>query len=309
MSSTPSPAGLRAARLPLRSSPALRAHLGLLLMVGIWGANYSIIKAGLAAIPPLAFNALRFPIASAVVYGLLRRHGPIPRLRGADRGRALALGLVGNGIYQLFFITGMEHAHAGIASLLLAGSPILTALLSAALGHERVGARTWAGVFATLVGIALVVLGGAGVASGGTFLGNLIMLGASATWAVYTVGSRPLIERYGPVAFTAWTLWWGTPPLVLVGAPQVAALAWRTIPPMAWATVAYAGVFGIGLAYTLWYNGVSQIGNTRTSIYSNLVPVVGLLAAWLGLGEVPTAAQMAGAAVIIGGVTLARTTR
>lgn len=306
MSSTPSPAPPRAERLSLRSSPALRAHLGLLVMVGIWGANFSIIKAGLDTIPPLAFNALRFPLASAVVYLLLRRHGPIPRLRGGDMWRGLGLGLVGNGIYQLFFITGMEHAHAGIASLLLAGTPILTALLSAALGHERVGARTWTGVAGTLAGMALVVVGGGAVEGGGTLLGNVIMLGASATWAIYTVGSHRLIERYGPVAFTAWTLWWGTPMLVLAGLPQLGALPLRTLPPMAWVAVAYAGALGIALAYTLWYHGVDQIGNTRTSVYSNLVPVVALVVAWIGLGEVPTAVQIAGAAVIIGGVTLAR---
>ena len=70
--------------------------------------------------------------------------------------------------------------------------------------------------------------------------------------------------------------------------------------------VAYAGAFSIGVAYLIWYYGVRQLGNTRTAVFSNLVPVVALAAAWIHLGEVPHLSQVAGAAVIIGGVTLAQ---
>ena len=66
---------------------------------------------------------------------------------------------------------------------------------------------------------------------------------------------------------------------------------------------------GIGLAYLIWYYGVRQIGNTRTATYSNLVPVVALAAAWIQLGEVPAAGQLLGAAVILGGITLAQVRR
>jgi drug/metabolite transporter (DMT)-like permease len=63
-------------------------------------------------------------------------------------------------------------------------------------------------------------------------------------------------------------------------------------------------VLSIGVAYLIWYQGVRQLGNTRTSAFSNLVPIVALLAAWLGLGETPTLLQMVGAGIVIGGVTL-----
>jgi drug/metabolite transporter (DMT)-like permease len=70
--------------------------------------------------------------------------------------------------------------------------------------------------------------------------------------------------------------------------------------------VVYAGVLSIGVAYIIWYHGVAQLGNTRTSTYSNVVPVVALLTAWLWLGQVPTAAQIAGTAVILTGVSVAQ---
>lgn len=275
-------------------------------MVLIWAVNFSVIKIALEALPPLAFNALRFPIASLAMYLLLRASGPIPVPRGADAWRVLGLGLLGNSVYQLFFITGMEHAHAGIASLLLSGTPVMTALLSSALGHERLGPRMWGAVAATFGGMALVVLGGRGAAGGGTPLwANLVMLCASASWAVYTVGSKRLIERYGPAAFTAWTLWWGTAGIVLSGVPQLSRIAF-SLPARTWLAVAYSGAFSIGVAYFLWYYGVRHLGNTRTAVFNNLVPVAALAVAWLWLHEVPTTLQLAGAAVIVAGVSLTR---
>jgi drug/metabolite transporter (DMT)-like permease len=288
--------------------PVASAHAALLLMVLIWGINFPVAKGALAELSPLAFNALRFPLAALVVFAALRRRGGVflwPA-RG-DRRRVFGLGVLGNVVYQQFFIFGLALTRAGTASLLLAATPIITALLSAGLGHERVGVRTWLGVIATFAGIALVVaFGPAADAGGASLLGDLLMIGASISWAVYTVGSRSLIERYGSVQFTAWTLWTGAVGLCLIGLPSVVRTDLGAVSPGAWFGVVYAGALSIGIAYLIWYYGVRLIGNTRTAAYSNLVPVVALVAAWLQLGEVPSAGQLAGAGVILTGLTLAQ---
>jgi drug/metabolite transporter (DMT)-like permease len=291
-----------------RAVPAARsAHAMLLLMVVIWGINFPIAKAALSELQPLAFNALRFPLAAATVLLALRLRGHTGWPDRRDRLRVLGLGILGNFFYQQFFIFGLAHTRAGTASVLLAGTPIITALLSAAVGHERVGLRTWLGVIATFLGIAVVVLMG-GDHQGGTptLLGDLLMVGASASWALYTVGSRDLVVRYGSMQLTAWTLWIGAIGLFLIGLPQVLRTDLRMVSTGAWIGVFYAGALSVGIAYLIWYHGVRQIGNTRTAAYSNLVPVVALLAAWLHLGEIPRVAQVVGAAVIIAGITLAQ---
>ena len=135
------------------------------------------------------------------------------------------------------------------------------------------------------------------------------MIGASLSWAFYTVGSRSLIERYGSVQFTAWTLWTGALGLCLIGLPDVLRTDLTAVSRGAWLGVLYAGALSIGLAYLIWYYGVRQIGNTRTATYSNLVPVVALAAAWIQLNEVPSPGQLLGAAVILGGITLAQVRR
>ena len=105
---------------------------------------------------------------------------------------------------------------------------------------------------------------------------------------------------------TAWTLWAGLPFVVLVGAPDLVRTDWSAVSLQAWIGVVYAGVFAIGLAYLLWYRGVRIIGQNRTAVYQNLVPVVALVSAWLWLAETPTPQQLAGAGVILSGVIIAR---
>jgi drug/metabolite transporter (DMT)-like permease len=287
----------------------IRASFALLAMVFIWGLNFSVAKGALAELTPLAFNALRFPLAAAVVYLALRSRGALPLPRSEDVWRILALGVLGNVIYQLFFIFGLDHSRAGTASVLLAGTPIVTALFSVALGQEEVPSRVWLGVIATFTGIGLVVYSGARTASGttrDTVLGALLLLGATVSWAAYTVGSRSLVQRYGSLSVTAWMLWAGTIGIMLIGMPDLIALDVTRVQTETWLAVLYAGALSVGLAYLIWHYGVNQLGNTRTSVYSNLVPVMALAGAWLTRGEVPTLGQIAGATVIIGGVTIAQ---
>lgn len=286
----------------------LRAHAALMLMVVIWAVNFSVSKVALEELHPLAFNALRFPLAAALLYVVLRSRGAVPMPTRSEVPLVLALGLLGNLLYQMFFIFGLDRTRAGNASLLLASTPILTALLSAALGHERVRARVWVGVVATFAGILLVVLGGRAEVERGTstLTGDLIMFGASVAWAFYTVGSRPLVKKYGALPITAWTLWIGTAGLVVAGLGKTLATDWHQVSALTWSAVVYAGVLSIGVAYIIWYYGVSRLGNTRTSTYSNVVPVIAMAVAWLWLGEVPTASQLIGTVVILGGVSIAQ---
>ena len=103
------------------------------------------------------------------------------------------------------------------------------------------------------------------------------MLGAAVLWSGYTVWGSAPVTRYGPLRMTAWSLWIATPAIVLMGLPSLADTQWSEVSVGAWAGVVYAGVLSIAVAYVLWYRGVQQLGNSRTAVYSNLVPVFGAL--------------------------------
>ncbi len=294
------------------ASPSPSAHgapdLGLLLMVLIWGVNFSFIKAGLREMSPLVFNALRFPLAALTVFFLLRRGGRLFWPQAEDWPAVLVLGFVGNVLYQLLFIFGVDRTLVGNASILLATTPVWTLVLSVVAGDERPGRLVWVGVAGTVVGMATVVFGGKQAVSlgGATWKGDLLVLAGALTWSVYTVGSRRLIATYGAVAVTAWTLWVGCLGLFLLGIGPLSRTPVAQFSWLAWGSVLYAGVLAIGLAYVLWYRGVERLGNARTAAFSNLTPVVAMAVAWIWLGETPSPAQLLGVLVILAGLTLAR---
>lgn len=284
------------------------AEGSLLLMVFIWGVNFAVVKQALEAFSPLAFNAVRFVVASAMVLVVLRMQGPLQRPAREDWPRLVVLGLVGNLLYQLAFIFGLDRTRAGNASLVLALTPVFTAFLSARSGHERPRSTTWIGAALSVVGVGMV--SGSSVSLegvGDTLVGDLILLGAAVVWSFYTVGSRPLIDRYGATQTTVWTLWAGAVGLVVVGAPALLEQDWRGVSAGAWGGLFFSAFFAIGAAYLIWYRGVERIGNTRTSAFSNLTPVVALLVGAVWLGERLTVLSVLGAALTIGGVMLVRT--
>lgn len=289
-------------------SRGLAADLGLVTVAAIWGLNFSVMKVVLEELDPLALNALRFPLA-AVAMGVFVKITPgslFPERE--DVMRVVVLGILGHVAYQLCFIFGLDWTLAGNASLLLATTPAWTVVFSRIAGHEALTGAALAGVAATLVGITLVVLGrGEGMSLGSqTLRGDLLMLVASTLWAGYTVAGLGPVSRYGALRMTTWTLWVGTPVLVAMGIPSILATDLAGVSAGAWVGVVYAGLLSLALAYLLWYRGVGILGNTRTAIYSNLVPVMALLTAWLWLGEVPAILQLLGAAIILGGLTVAR---
>jgi len=285
--------------LSLSSSDAL-----LLLMVFIWGANYSVIKAALREIPPQAFNAARMAVASAAIAAALAWTG-IPRMPRRDWLRLAAIGTAGHFIYQVFFMSGIARTSVSNSSLIIGCSPVAVSIASALAGHERIARPQWAGILLSLTGVYLVVGLGAGF-GGASLAGDLFTMGAVGCWAVYTVGARALLTRYSPLTVTGLTMIAGTSLLVSVSLPDVMGVDWGRVPAWAWAALVLSALLAIDLAYLIWYTSVQRIGNVRTSAYSNFIPLVAMAVAVVVLGESLTAPKIAGAAAILSGVAITR---
>jgi len=110
--------------------PHLRTDLALLALSVIWGVNFSVIKIALREFEPLAFNALRFVLASSTLFVFLRLRGAVPLPARRHWIRVVSLGLLANVVYQLLFIYGVDRTLAGNAGLVLATTPVWTLILA-----------------------------------------------------------------------------------------------------------------------------------------------------------------------------------
>jgi len=290
----------------------------LLLMTIIWGTNYSIVKHAFREIDPQAFNAARMMMASAVFLVLIvgvRRvrtpgsvvYTPAP-ITTSDWLWLIGLGVVGHFLYQYLFIGGLARTSVANSSLMLGATPVVIALITAALGHDRISLLHWGGAALSVVGIYVVV--GAGAQLGGRHLtGDLMMAAAVFCWAVYTIAARQLMERHSPVGVTGISMIVGSILYVLLFNARIRATDWTAVSPATWFALAYSALFALCVAYTIWYAAVREIGSARTSVYSNLVPLVAMLTAIAFLGEPVVPTQLAGAAAVLIGVALTRVGR
>lgn len=284
---------------------------GLLLMALIWGVNFSVVKAGIAAMPAEAFNGLRVALASLVLLAVAfaiagRRHFPSRR----DALALLAMGVLGNGIYQLLFIAGLSRTRAGIAALVVAAGPAWIALLSRLFGRERLAGRGWAGIALQMLGMLCVVAtAGALDADISAFTGAAFIMCGSIVWALFTVLLQPYTARVHPLHLAALTLSSGAVVLVLAGWSSLRVLDLSTITLRAWGAVLYAGVGALVIAYLLFYRGVRVLGPTRTAMYGNLQPIIALFVAWIALGERPGVWQAVGGTLVMTGLLVSRTAR
>jgi drug/metabolite transporter (DMT)-like permease len=179
------------------------------------------------------------------------------------------------------------------------------ALTSALLGHERIGRLHWLGAALSAAGIYVVI--GQGLSLDATSLrGDLMMFAAVCCWAAYTLGARPLMTRHSPVGVTGLSMAIGTLLYVPVLLPRLMRVHWGAVSGTTWFALVYSALFALCVAYTIWYMAVREIGSARTSVYSNLIPLVAMLTAVVFLGEPLSAKKMAGAAAVLVGVALTR---
>ncbi len=292
---------------PAPPSRDLAVDASLLLTAVVWGLNFPVLKLALREMGPLAVNAIRFPMAALVVAVLLRAQGRrlIPRRR--DWPSVLTLGVVGHFAYQTSFVYGLSWTQSGNAALIMATTPVWVVCLSALLGAERFSVRVLSGALITLAGT--IVLLGSDASSGSlgaTLRGDLVVLGAVFLWALYTVLIGRSIQRHGALEVTGWTLWAAAPFIFAAGVPSMLQGELGSVSWGAWAALTYSGVLTVGVGYFVWYRAVGAIGQSRTAIYANFIPVVTFVVAWLWLGETPTAGQLGGTAVVLAGLAVAR---
>ncbi len=282
----------------------------ILLSVAIfWGGNFVAYKYLMDAIPPRGLLAARFISITLILLIALEFRG---RLRsGNSRGMWLRLFLAGvliMGVQQVLFVSGLDLTAAGEGSLIFTTAPIFTALMSAAIGQERITPANWLGITGAMAGTALVILGGAGATHvpETRIAGDLLMLASSLGYALFMVVSKPLMERYGALKVVGFAYLFGILVVVPFGGRQMIAADWTALGPAGWFSMFWLVILAGAYGFLAWYWRISKTTASRVAVYQYIVPVVALVTAAILLGERPTIPQIAGATLVLAGLYFAR---
>ncbi len=278
---------------------SLRHSLLALLVVAIWGANFVVIDAGQADVPPLLFLALRFLVVCVPAVFFLKPPGI------GWRQLLLVGGFLSLGQFTLLYLALALGMPPGLASLLLQTQVMFSLVIAALALNERPTRRQIAGVALGMAGLAIVITAHTQAAP---LLPLIVTLGSALSWSIGNVLARRAQASSGlslvvwsglvvPLPAFALSLIVDSPPVV---GEALASLSWVAI-----GSTVYTAVFASLIGYGIWNSLLARYPTSAVVPFTLLVPVVGILTAWLVQGEVPAVAELVGGAVMLAGLAAA----
>jgi drug/metabolite transporter (DMT)-like permease len=280
-----------------RSEGSWLTPVELVALGAIWGGSFLFMRLAAGDFGPFALVEVRLLLGAVVLLPFLWR-------ARAQFNRRLWLRLAGIGIINsalpfALFAWGAERAPAGVGAIANATTVMFTALVALIFYGESIGGRRAVGLIAGFVGVLVLAsgkIGGVSVwpaALAGTCAAFLYGMGAN--WIRHQLVGLPA----GAVAST-------TLLCAAVFMSPLAVITWpsNSIPALSWLCVILLGVLCTGLAFVLYYRLIARIGASRASTVTYLVPLFGVLWAYLALGEPLTLNMAVAGALILGGVAL-----
>jgi drug/metabolite transporter (DMT)-like permease len=290
----------------MQPRPPASAYAAAVGMPFAFGMSFVATKYALRGFEPLLVALLRFTLAAAILWVLLRLRREREPVTRRDLGRLALMGFVSLTVYFSFENTGIARTSASQAAILIATIPIFVAVLNAFTLHEPMAARQWAGVVLSFAGIVALVSFG-GQSSGGSMGGDLLVLAASLSAAVYSIMARSLLLKRSALSVTAYQNLFGAAFMLPLALVEAALVGVRRPTADAVGGVLFLTVMCSVIAYLLLNYAFRFIAASRLSVFINLTPIVGVGFAFLVLGERFTGAQAAAAVVVVLGVWLANT--
>lgn len=258
------------------------AYGSVVLAAVLWGGSIVAQKLALGSFSAVEASVLRDIGGLAILLTTWWwQEGTLGKLTGAD---LRALGLLGLGVLgnHLLILLGLKYVSGSVAGIIIGSSPVVTALLSAMLIQDVPFRAVWAGGLLSFAGVGLVSVAGFQAAGEQPLLGGLLVFLGVASWALYSIASRKVMER-----FSALTVNWTS---LLVATVLQIPLLWMdrkmlhagvaSVTMTDWFALGYLVVFATAVAQQAWLFGVKGIGPSRASVFGNLTPVaaVGLSA-------------------------------
>lgn len=275
------------------------ALAALLLMTCIWGYNWVIMKEVLRYAHPLDFTALRTLFGALVLFLVLlaRRQSLKPTMIGPT----LLLGLLQTAAFTLLVQTALLTGGAGKVAVLVYTMPFWVLPIAWAVLGERIRGLQWPAIAIAAGGLLMLL---EPWANGATAIGNVLGVTGGLIWAISTVVAKRIRARHklDLLSLTAWQMLLGASVLCIAAL----AVPTRPIEPSAYffGALAFNAVLATGLAWLLWLFALNHLSAGTAGLSSLGAPMISVLAAWLQLGERPSAAEAAGMVAIAAALLL-----
>ena len=285
---------------PAIANPMANALLPILLLTFVWGCNWPVLKIGVTEIAPLTFRSLTLPFAALGMFLITRWSGESIRIPRAWWGRVVTLAFLNIAGWNGFILFGVQQLPAGRSAIIAYTMPIWATLIAMAVLHEPLNRRKLVGLLLGMLGMA-VLLGDDLRHINAAPTGALMILIAAIMWACGTVLLRKWKPPFAQNALSGWMMLLGWLPLAIL-APFFEthpASYLTTLSAKAWFAIAYNIVLAGTLAHWAWFTLARTLPVAVSSLSSLPVPVVGVFAGMLFLGERPGAAEFTALALVL----------
>ena len=257
-------------------------------------------------VDPITLLALRmifslpFFLAAAAWVGRDAKQSSLTR---GDAWAIVFLGFIGYYFSSFVDFLGLQYISAGLGRLILFMYPTLVVLLSMAFLHKRPTAREVVALGVTYSGVALVMANAAQGANKDLVLGAALCFSSAAGYAVYLVAGSQVVRRVGSMRFTAYAMTVASGFCILQFL-LLRPLSALSMPPQVYGLALAMALVATVLPVFITTEALKRIGANQVALFGALGPVTTLFFGWVGLDEVMTPVQLAGAALVLAGVIL-----
>ncbi|HXV21536.1 MAG TPA: DMT family transporter [Desulfuromonadales bacterium] len=274
----------------------------------LWSGNFVLSRAVVTLIPPVGLLFWRWTVALAVLFPIvlprLRRQWPLIR---ANLKLFPLYGLLGVTLFNLLIYTAMHTTTAINAALVNSAIPVLILFFSRIFYGQSVSGRQWIGIGLSLAGVATIILrGDPSAALHLSFTtGDLLVLAAAASWALYSVGLRYYPQGLDPLVFLFVIALFGLAFIAPLYALEIASGKVVEPTPATLASIAYVGIFASVIAFVAWNSGIRRVGAQAGGQFIHLMPAFSTLLAVLFLHERLLPFHAVGIGLIVAGILFA----
>ena len=289
----------------MKSSRVLTAQLKLVAAIAVWGGSFIATKLAVGEVSPVVVVWSRFLIGLIILGWFAWRHAELAIPTWKDGLEFAFLGFMGITLHQWLQSSGLVTSEAATTAWIVSTTPVFMAVLGWLFLKERLGFAGTVGIMLATLGVLLVVSKGslAGMFSGSFGRpGDILILISAPNWAIFSVMSRPTLQRHSAIKVTFYILLFGW---LFTTLQFVAGRHWHEFSQLTstgWIAIAFLGVLCSALSYIFYNDGLQSLPASQVGAFLYLEPLVATLVAAVVLSEQIVLATLAGGALILLGV-------